>query len=1294
MGLLRLAVLGPPEVFHNGSRLTFALHKAQALLLYLAVEGGLHSRSKMAAFLWPDSEPDAARKGVRNTLFLLRRLLANSDVSLSPHSHLLSEHELLGLNPQAPLELDLDVVQQAYQALRLSAVPSEPQRASLVAQFQHALAQVRGPFLDGFWLREETGFDAWVQQQQHQWQVRLQLLFDRLSSWHEEAFELEQARATLTRWLTLDPLSEEAYRRLMRVHQARGDPTAALQVYATLQARLAEELQAKPSADTVALAKYVRATAAGSRGSGPARPAVTAGRASGELIAPLVGRAVAFTQLVGCFQQARQGQPQAVLVEGEAGIGKTRLARDFGAWALAQGADVLSGQAFEMGGRLPYQPLVEAVRQRLEEENAPEDLLDDLWLAELSRLLPELRVRYPDLPAPTEDELTAKLRLFEAVARLVDALGQRAPLVLLLDDLHWVDGASLDLVCYLGRHWIRHGNRVLLLGTIRSEGMELNPQLAAELSDLGRDLPITRIALQTLSHAETIQLLQAIAGEAKPGTGSGGAQREHGTAVPATPGTEPSPASETKLSALGDFLFAHTGGQPLYLLETLKLFRDRQWLAPRLRADGTWGLEPTVEMAATLVQKQSRRELLPPSVRAMILTRLARLKPPARQLVMAGAVLGNQATAKLLWQLAEMGMQAGIEALEEAVSSGILREEEAGVGRPGRYRFAHDLIRDVVYTELGGARRQVLHQRVLALLQTEGAAAAELAYHALAAGETEAAYPYSMQAGDEALAVFAVEDAIGHYEEAHALLQEQRLQTVLGASEVEHLYVYLGRAYAFQNAWEQAQQAYEELVAYAQHQRLPRLVSMTLNRLAILALQQSNDKPQVRALLEEAWRMAETSQDQRALAETECNLAQITGVVWEDPKSAFPHGEHALELARGIHDKELEARSLFVLGWIHIRGGDFEEAMRCLEASLVLYAALGNEQTASQELSIAHFLMGYPLTQPLTYRASEALCWGLLAFAQAHGGQVQHSIRSGRMALALSQESKNVWVQVISTNNLTHGLLEAGAYEEALVLTQQTVVLARTLPRAMSFQVFLTALGSTYQAVQQWEEARSTLAEAEVVAQALDLGPLRVPALSRQCMHYALIGEWEQAYRFAVKAIAVRKSHEAALIVLDFYHQYETEALLRGGDERQAREEVHRLGEVLGPYRRFRIPYLRSLATLAVWEGHSEQAIGHLCEAAQLAADIGLPGEQWQIQAMLGRVYEAAGQQAQAQTAFGEAATIIRGLAEGIRDEALRTNFLAGLQIQPVLQQAQRLANQSRKTTYSRDGCEMPGAAG
>src|SRR3989440_5855737 len=183
MGVLRLVLLDPLEALHEGSRLTFALRKAEALLLYLAVEGGMHSRSKLAALLWPDSEPPAARAALRNALLLLRNLLDNPDASPAPHSHLRHERDLVGLDRYAPCELDLDVVQQAYQAAqRHSTLPSEEQRATLAVKFQQALALVRGPFLDGFWLGEESPFDEWVQVSEQQWQGRVPLLFDRLSS--------------------------------------------------------------------------------------------------------------------------------------------------------------------------------------------------------------------------------------------------------------------------------------------------------------------------------------------------------------------------------------------------------------------------------------------------------------------------------------------------------------------------------------------------------------------------------------------------------------------------------------------------------------------------------------------------------------------------------------------------------------------------------------------------------------------------------------------------------------------------------------------------------------------------------------------------------------------------------------------------------------------------------------------------------------------------------------------------------------------------------------------------------
>src|SRR5260221_1132089 len=160
----------------------------------------------------------------------------------------------------------------------------------------------------------------------------------------------------------------------------------------------------------------------------------------------------------------------------------------------------------------------------------------------------------------------------------------------------------------------------------------------------------------------------------------------------------------------------------------------------------------------------------------------------------------------------------------------------------------------------------------------------------MASGDTEVAAGYSGQAGDEALAVFAVEDAIRPYDKARSLLKEHkpRMQSVLPDPEIEHLYVSLGRAYAFQHAWQQAQKAYEELLAYAQQYQLPGLGSMTLNRLAILAVQQSFDKPEVRALLEQAWQIAETSHDRRAPAETAWNQDHISGVACEDPKRSLP----------------------------------------------------------------------------------------------------------------------------------------------------------------------------------------------------------------------------------------------------------------------------------------------------------------------------------------------------------------------------------------------------------------------
>jgi len=161
---------------------------------------------------------------------------------------------------------------------------------------------------------------------------------------------------------------------------------------------------------------------------------------------PLVGREADMRVLKARFQAVQQGQLQVVIIQGEAGIGKTHLSFSFLSWVASQGATLLHGRAFEMGGRLPYQPLAHALSRHLEAEPAPETLLSATWLSELSRLLPELHERHPHLPVASGDETTARLRLFEAVTRLMQALCEQAPVVFFIDDIQWADGASLDVL--------------------------------------------------------------------------------------------------------------------------------------------------------------------------------------------------------------------------------------------------------------------------------------------------------------------------------------------------------------------------------------------------------------------------------------------------------------------------------------------------------------------------------------------------------------------------------------------------------------------------------------------------------------------------------------------------------------------------------------------------------------------------------------------------------------------------------------------------------------------------------
>src|SRR6266487_3146670 len=463
MSQLQLSLLGTPIVKHGERTLTFSTRKALALLVYLAVEGGTHPRKTLSESFWPELDAEHGRAALRATLLELRKLLERSH-GPGERAHLLIERDTLGFDQGSPLILDLRLVESASKQVGLGIESLEGQaRGAVLAQLEQAMHLASGPFLASFTLRDSQFFDDWTRQQRAYWHLRVHQLFDALSMLYERAGDGERAIETVSRWLGFDPLNEEGYRRLMRLRFSQGDRTGALRAYARGRAVLADQLQVEPEPETVALAKRIRHTApflspqVRSLQPSPGQPPANL------LDGPFLGRSAEFGTLIKCYQHVHAGQPQLVLLEGETGIGKTRLTAEFIGWAQAQGAEVLVGRALQTRRQLPYQPFIDVLRCRLEQGHAPEDLFSVVWLAELSRLLPEFSDRYPDLPIPATDEALGHNRLFEAMARLVQLWAAHRPLVLLLDDMQWADTATLDLVLYLARSLAEEPAPVLLL---------------------------------------------------------------------------------------------------------------------------------------------------------------------------------------------------------------------------------------------------------------------------------------------------------------------------------------------------------------------------------------------------------------------------------------------------------------------------------------------------------------------------------------------------------------------------------------------------------------------------------------------------------------------------------------------------------------------------------------------------------------------------------------------------------------------------------------------------------------
>jgi predicted ATPase len=445
-----------------------------------------------------------------------------------------------------------------------------------------------------------------------------------------------------------------------------------------------------------------------------------------------VGREGELAQAEAALGAACAGRGQLLLLAGQPGIGKTRLAQEVEALARARGVRSRWGRCHEGESERAYWPWEQILRAELAEwdGDAAHAAVGEAAAVEIAELVPELRQRLPELPRPGPDAARARARLFDGVVTLLGDGAAQAPLLLVLDDLHCADEPSLRLLAFLARDLA--ALRVLLLATYRDAGAHAAPPLVRAFAELARTHPERRtLVLSGLDAASAERLIR----------------RQLGSDAPAP---------------LVRACHARSEGNPLFLRELL------HWL------DGRGAREMP---AASEV---------PEGIRHVLRQRMAGLPEACRAALEAAAVLGREFPAALLAALCELEQAALLARLEPAEAARLV---EAVPAHPGRFRFTHGLIAETLYETLGAAQRARLHARAGAALEARyrprplvptreplpirGAHFAELAHHfaaALPAGDAAKALDYCERAGEHALSLLAFEEAERHFERALSVL--------------------------------------------------------------------------------------------------------------------------------------------------------------------------------------------------------------------------------------------------------------------------------------------------------------------------------------------------------------------------------------------------------------------------------------------------------------------------------------------------------------------------------------------
>jgi len=971
--VLLLQLFGPPTLQPTGASLSpFKSRKAEALLYFLALTPGQHRRSYLANLLWSEWSEEKALGNLRYALWNLRQVLDEALVS----------SDRLSISLQAGGLLRSDV-QSFHELLRDTPGRPGPLSPNQAARLQQAIELYRGEFLAGFEVGEAPLFQEWASQQRAAFHDMAVSSMISLEAHYASHHHLPEAIATTRRLLELEPWREAAHRQLMLALALAGRRDAALNQYQHCRQILAAELNLEPEPETTALMERIRAGTL--KPTPEAAPAALLASANAPSM-PLFGRHAEHAWLVERWGLACRGQSRLALIRGEAGVGKTRLAEEICRAVTVQGGLVLHGRCYEFTGPVPYQPIAAALQQLIPHLKARRLPLGEAWLVELAQLLPAVREQYADLPsAPSTGQSTDRYRLFEAVSHLLQTVALAQPTLIFLDDLHWADADTLDLVGYL-IHRLTASPRLIVAAYRPGEVLNdhalvalQRPLLAyghGELLELG-GLPV-----------ETVQQL----------------------AQSLTPVAE--------IDRLTGFLYRLSQGNPFVLLETLNEMQERGLLQPT--AEGQWALT-----AGPLEQE----ELIPEEVQTRIRRRVARLTREHRTLLSLAAVIGRPFEARLLQAASGVSPEEVLACLDDLVTRHLMKElgsQELPGTRPGMalapaeclYDFSHDLIRAVVYADLSQARRQILHTKLGDALEQVYAAQGEqmvewLAHHYHQGYRPQKALNYLQQAGQQAQTLYALPLALERYQQALSYWERlyspndpeltlatrrQRWELLLGQVEVRRM---LGQIHT--------QQPILETVLELRPSYFDDLVPARYSA-PLRGLIHQNDLDK---LLDEVVRWGDARDRLTVIEQQVARLEQMADL---DQRRGL--AREGLRLAQAVNAPLAEGTFLQALADCERDMANFEQALTHYEAALINFSRLEHTRQAAFCLigignihlthnrfaqALAHFRRAEGYARAKGYQ--DALIWTFNAMAQMYLslGDLEEAQRISQEALALCE---------------------------------------------------------------------------------------------------------------------------------------------------------------------------------------------------------------------------------------------------------------------------------------------------